>query len=64
MLFLKFRWGGRNQFAATTDETEMYEKVPMPGRLLSEEPAIEGPARMKAKARIKLIVRIWLFLRF
>jgi hypothetical protein len=31
----------------------------MPGRLLSEEPAIEGPARMKAKARMKLIVRIY-----
>jgi hypothetical protein len=30
----------------------------MPGRLPSEEPAIEGPARMKAKPRIKLIVRI------
>jgi hypothetical protein len=29
----------------------------MPGRL-SEEPAIEGPARMKAKPRMKLIVRI------
>ena len=31
----------------------------MPGRLPSEEPAIEGLARMKAKPRIKLIVRIW-----
>ena len=30
----------------------------MPGKLPSEEPAIEGPARMKAKPRIKLIVRI------
>src|SRR5882757_6045892 len=30
----------------------------MPGRLPSEEPAIEGPARTKAKPRIKLIVRI------
>ena len=30
----------------------------MPGRLPSEEPAIEGPARMKAKPRMKLIVRI------
>jgi hypothetical protein len=30
----------------------------MPGRLPSEEPAIEGPARMKAKPKIKLMVRI------
>ena len=30
----------------------------MPGRLPSLEPAIEGPARMKAKARMKLKVRI------
>ncbi len=29
----------------------------MPGKPFSEEPAIEGPARMKAKARMKLIVR-------
>lgn len=30
----------------------------MPGKPLSDEPAIEGPARTKAKARIKLMVRI------
>ena len=30
----------------------------MPGKPFSDEPAIEGPARMKAKARMKLMVRI------
>ncbi len=30
----------------------------MPGNPRSETPAIEGPARTKAKARMKLIVRI------
>jgi hypothetical protein len=30
----------------------------MPGKPLSEEPAIEGPVRMKAQARMKLMVRI------
>jgi hypothetical protein len=38
----------------------LYEKVPMPGRPLSEEPASQGPARTKAKARMKLMVRILL----
>ena len=32
----------------------------MPGKPWSEEPATEGPARMKAKARMKLKVRIGL----
>ena len=32
----------------------------MPGKPLSEDPAIEGPARMEAKARMKLMVRIGL----
>jgi len=38
----------------------LYVKVPIPGTPLSDEPAIEGPARMKAKARMKLMVRMWL----
>jgi len=32
----------------------------MPGKPWSDEPAIEGPARMKAKARMKLMVRMCL----
>ena len=35
----------------------LYAKVPMPGRLVSDKPAIEG-ASTKAKARMKLRVRI------
>jgi hypothetical protein len=31
----------------------------MPGKEVSDEPAIEGPASTKAKARMKLKVRIW-----
>jgi hypothetical protein len=53
-----------DQFAAMTVWEAPYEKVPMPGRLPSEEPAIEAPARMKAKARMKLIVRIFSSLRY
>jgi hypothetical protein len=34
----------------------VYEKVPVPGRAPSEDPAIDGPARTKAKARMKPIV--------
>jgi hypothetical protein len=30
----------------------------MPAKAVSDEPAMEGPARMKAKARMKLTVRI------
>jgi hypothetical protein len=36
----------------------VYEKVPVPGRAPSKDPVIEGPARTKAKARMKLIVHI------
>jgi hypothetical protein len=50
-----------DQFAARTAgaaETAVQEKVPTPGRLESDGPAIEGPHRMKARARMKLVVRI------
>jgi hypothetical protein len=43
------------QFAATTAgaaETAVQEKVPTPGRLESDGSAIDGPHRMKARARM------------
>jgi hypothetical protein len=36
----------------------LYANVPMPGKEVSGEPAIEGPAITKATARMKLRVRI------
>jgi hypothetical protein len=36
----------------------VYAKVPIPGMLLSGDPASVGTTRMKAKARIKLRVGI------
>jgi hypothetical protein len=50
-----------DQFAARTAgaaETAVQENVPMPGRLESDGPAIDGPHRMKAKVRMKLVARI------
>jgi hypothetical protein len=59
-LILLFNFDGNvaDQFAARTGGAPFQEKVPTPGRLVSEEPAIEGPDRMKAKARTKLVMRI------
>jgi hypothetical protein len=34
----------------------VYEKVPVPGRAPLEDRAIDGPARTKANARMKLVV--------
>jgi hypothetical protein len=55
-----------DQFATATagPETAVKENVPTPGRLESDGPAIEGPHRMKARARRKLVVRIIKGLRF
>jgi hypothetical protein len=54
----------RAQLAATTIGATptigepLYEKVPVPGRPLSEEPASEEPTNTKAKASMKLMDRI------
>jgi hypothetical protein len=36
----------------------LYANVPVPGKELSDEPAIEAPATKKASASMKLRVRI------
>jgi hypothetical protein len=44
--------------AVAAGEPLLYAKVPAPGRPASDKPAIVGPARTKAMARMKLRVRI------
>jgi hypothetical protein len=46
-----------DQFAMGGVAAPFQEKVPTPGRLESDGPAIEGPRRIKARARTKLVVR-------
>jgi hypothetical protein len=46
-----------DQFAMEVATAPFQEKVPTPGRLESDGPAIEGPHRMKARAKTKLVVR-------
>jgi hypothetical protein len=52
-------FGGKvaDQFAMEGATAPFQEKVPTPGSLESDGPAIEGPHRMKARARTKLVVR-------
>jgi N-acetylmuramic acid 6-phosphate (MurNAc-6-P) etherase len=58
--FLEFRQESGGQFAAiTAGATEPFqENVPTPGKFESDGSAIEGPPRMKARARRKLVMRI------
>ena len=61
ILFLNFVGKVADQFAAGTagpPETAVKAKVPTPGRLEPAGPAIDGPHRMKARARMKLVMRI------
>src|SRR5438270_7968580 len=60
ILFLNFDGKVADQFAmelAGVAAVPFQEKVPMPGRLESDGPAMDGPHRMKARARTKLVVR-------